>query len=523
MTAHSPNKPGDWFTGQDTGFFGGVEYFTPIDGLSLKFDYSSFRYDAETQGTDFDAPEPWSVGLNYKPKPWIDLGIAAQGTEKIMARISFQGLMQNWRKQNAQEKNRTPLRAFRTDLSLPGKMETDAIGDDIYLFDAASIASKSEATLLLKDNISSPHQLRDAAIHMANNAGQNVEQIVIKPMRLGLRGPSIKLMRSDLEAALARKTGSAEEIWQHTEFDANEETPGMFDLKRPSQYGYGLNDFYFTFDNRLSLSEEDSGTLYRSALLIKHQAPDFFGLIDNFATLRVNLKNNLTGLHKVRPIPFPPVRGDVELFAQRVLTIENLFSAYTHSFKPDLHLSLMGGYLEEMYAGAGGEILYRPFESRFSFGAESWLALKRNPLAPFNAGLTGDYILTGHLNGWYELPEWDAALHATVGRYLAGDTGASLGLQKEFNNGAKLESYITVTNKSDDDIFGGKTNVMNGVRLTMPLGGFKHMPRNAQARLNVEPMGRENGQRLENPLPLYELTQPFTLKHMQDHWDDVTY
>jgi hypothetical protein len=517
-----PNKPKDWFTGEEAGIFGGIEYFTPIDGLSLKLDYSSYRYEAEEAATDFKAPAPWSVGLNYKPKPWIDLGIAAQGTDKIMARISLQGLLQNWRRQDAQHENKTPLRPFRTELSLPSQMEEDAARNKIYVFDAEDKEHIARAKLTLTDRLSAPRQIREAAIHMANNAGAKTEQLEISPIVLGLTGPSVKIMRRDLETANTKKSGSAEEIWHHTTFDTDAKTPGFFTLKRPQEYGYGLNRFSFLLDNQLSLAEDDSGTLYRSSFLVGHQAPGLFGFIDNFASLRINLKNNLDGLLAVRPIPLLPVRGDVALFAERGLALDTLYSAYTHSLRSDLHLSLMGGYLEEMYAGVGGEILYRPFESRFSFGVESWLALKRDPYTFLNSGLYGLKTFTGHVNGWYELPYWDTALHASAGRYLGGDTGGSLGLEKRFENGAKLESYLTVTNQSDADAFGGTTNIMNGVRLTLPLGGFKYAPPNADVRLRVEPLGRENGQRLNNPLPLRDLTEPFTLKHMQDNWSEIT-
>ena len=37
----------NWFTGKEIGFFGGVEYFTPLKGLSIKADYGANRYVSE--------------------------------------------------------------------------------------------------------------------------------------------------------------------------------------------------------------------------------------------------------------------------------------------------------------------------------------------------------------------------------------------------------------------------------------------------------------------------------------------
>ena len=91
-----PNIPGDWFTGNNAGFFGGVEYFTPVNGLSLKLDYGADRWVAEKAAFDYNAPAPWSAGVNYAPKPWINLGAAIVGGQKFMAPLSLQDNLAHW-------------------------------------------------------------------------------------------------------------------------------------------------------------------------------------------------------------------------------------------------------------------------------------------------------------------------------------------------------------------------------------------------------------------------------------------
>ena len=63
LSSENPNTMKNWFTGEDIGFFGGVEYFLPafknIDGVSLKADWGADRYIIEQQNIDgFDAPDP---------------------------------------------------------------------------------------------------------------------------------------------------------------------------------------------------------------------------------------------------------------------------------------------------------------------------------------------------------------------------------------------------------------------------------------------------------------------------------
>ena len=46
------------------GFFGGVEWRTPVDGLTLKAEYSSDGYEREQQGplADFERKSPVNFG-----------------------------------------------------------------------------------------------------------------------------------------------------------------------------------------------------------------------------------------------------------------------------------------------------------------------------------------------------------------------------------------------------------------------------------------------------------------------------
>ena len=147
-----------------------------------------------------------------------------------------------------------------------------------------------------------------------------------------------------------------------------------------------FTNVFIKLDTQASLSEEDSGTLYRTSLVTGLQAPDLFGWVDNFLSLRLNLHDNLHRLDDLRPRVILPVRSDIDRFAKRTFAIDTAYSAFTHSFHSDLHLSLMGGYLEEMYGGAGGEILYRPHNARWAIGAESFLAFKRDPETSLNLG-----------------------------------------------------------------------------------------------------------------------------------------
>lgn len=520
-----PNGPEDWFTGEDIGLFAGLEYFTPVRGLSVKLDWGVDRYSAEKQSFNFDAPVPWSLGVSYQTPPWKDIdaniSLAAQGMDRIMARFTLKSNLMHHKDRLADADHTQNFRPFRTDLALPNRMNMSALRDGQLLYHTKTVDTHTAQTHLVSaPDVPLPYQLGRAAIHMSNHAGPAVESLTIMPTNMGLRGPNIHLLRRDFERALAHHQGSTQEVWQNAAFEYPQ--TGFFKkLKRPAEIHSAPDNFHLTLDNHLSLSEEDSGVLYRTGVLASYRGPHLFGFVDQGYALRLNIRDNLEKLPVLRPVQNGSGRSNVHEFADQALALDQSWLAFTHTLKPDLHMAVTGGYLEEMYAGLGGEILYRPFRSRWAVGAELWDVAKRDPDTRFNLGITSRHGITGHLNAWYDLPWQDVTLYGKFGRYLAGDTGASIGLEKQFKNGLSLSGYVTISNQADTDLFGGTTHADHGLRLSVPLGGYKYVPENISAKIRTSPLGRAIGQTIEKPLSLYAETEIFSYPHMVQHWDRI--
>lgn len=527
LDGEMPAGPEDWFTGEEIGLFGGIEYFTPIKGLSLKADIGGDRFEAEKAAFNYDPTDIWSAGLNYHTDRWkvadIDASIAAHGTDRIMARLSLSQNIANWPDRNANRKaNRQALAPNRTN-NQPNTshIEKQAEADNINLQRTSINDQEIHARLTLKGHASTPQQIGDAAIHIANNAGPDIEKITLTPGFLGLEGHSVTIMRRDLENALAFKRGSAQEIWHNADITDNT----AINAKKRSRFddiNRGFLPFTLTLDYQFSLAEEDRGILHRTSLISKIFLPRKTGYLDYGAALRLNLSDNLNHLDDFRTKVALPVRSNVDDFANSAISLDQAFTAFTHSVRSDLHVSAMIGYLEEMYGGTGGEILYRPLGKRFTLGAESFLAFKRDPETTLDLGYNGDTVLTAHLNASYDIPRHNINLTGKIGRFLAEDFGAQIGFRKDFKNGARLDGYLTLSDTADFDLFGGTTHADHGLRLTLPLGGVPHMPNYANVSITSSPFGRDIGQSINNPLPLYEVTQPLSLPHLVQHWDDIT-
>ena len=58
LDGEAPSTSENWFTGDHIGLFAGIEYTTPIDGLSIKADYGADRYSAELAANNYNRPAP---------------------------------------------------------------------------------------------------------------------------------------------------------------------------------------------------------------------------------------------------------------------------------------------------------------------------------------------------------------------------------------------------------------------------------------------------------------------------------
>lgn len=518
LDGEEPNRPENWFTGADIGFFGGVEYFPPaIDGLSLKADWGADRYIVEKALSDFDPPDPWAVGVNFAPTPWVSIGAALVGGEKLMGQLSLQSPVQQWLGKS--HKNTPPhyMRPYRTGLALPAEITLAAGRDDINLYETRIDPQSASAMLLLDPHLPAPLQLGRAARHMSNHAGEHAEELRLTPLSYGLEGAEIGIQRRDLEQALVQQSGSPQEIWRNVNFVSKAEGK---DLLRDRFNAFDVHRLRLILDNEVSLSEEDSGLLYRTALIVEETRK----LSEHLwlgGGVRINAADNLHHLRDYRPRAILPVRSNVDEFAARTIAVERSFISWMTTVKPDLHVSLTGGMLEEMYGGFGGEVLYRPFGKTFAIGAEAYQVFKRDPYTDLNLGFNGDHLLTGHLQAWYEFPDSDLTVQARLGRYLAADIGGTLALQKRLHNGAAIEAFVTATDAADFDIFGSTTHLYSGLKFRLPLGNVKYIPEGSEVRVAAAPLGRDTGQALDAPIKLYEISEPLSYRHIAQHWTGI--
>lgn len=402
-------------------------------------------------------------------------------------------------------------------MNLPAEMELSAERSDVILHDTQASYTRAQGHLEIPSNLSTPQAMGLALPHINNHAGETIEALEVRPTYKGLKGPLIRINRRDITQTLGHQSGSPQEIWRNIEWNPDEPDDMTLSGRQKTTYD---RDIRLILDQQVSLSEEDHGILRRTSILLDGQSASSFGLIGGMG-LRLNLSDNLGHLDEYRFASPLPVRSNVADFADNRVGLEHAYGGFARSLTPDLHIATAAGYLEEMYAGFGGDILYRPFRSTWAIGAEGWLALKRDPYTSLNMGLSGDRVFTGHLKAYYEFPETDTTAEARIGRYLNEDIGGTLVLNQRFAHGLNVRGFVTATDQSDFDVFGGTTNLYAGLELTMPIGNIPVIPQNTSLRIKAAPFGRDTGQAIENPVDLYSMTEPLSYRHISEYWNDV--
>lgn len=199
----------------------------------------------------------------------------------------------------------------------------------------------------------------------------------------------------------------------------------------------------------------------------------------------------------------PRVRSDYALYAREGRTsIPALYAERIWNPAPDVFARLTGGWLEPMFAGISGEVLWRPVGRGFALGLDINHVVQRQYDGLF--GALGYNVTTGHLSLYADLPVWNTYAVLRGGRYLAGDWGGTIELGRRFDSGIEVGGFATFTNVPFSRF--GEGSFDKGIYVRVPFDFFGLSTR-SRASLNVRPVQRDGGQRLVVDNPLWDVAR----------------
>ena len=258
---------------------------------------------------------------------------------------------------------------------------------------------------------------------------------------------------------------------------------------------------------------------------------------DPGSPLRAHLGVELSGRYEISPslsisgVIQQPLIGDLgtdsvsDSVIQHVRSDENIYAnadgplikrlTLDHYFRPtsNLYGRISAGYLERMYGGISGELLWKPVDSRFGLGLEMNYAKQRDFDQQF--GFQDYSVTTGHVSAYYEFGN---GFHGQVdvGKYLAGDLGVTVALDREFKNGWKVGAFATLTDVPFSDF--GKGSFDKGIRFTIPLSWSSGRPTQRVTNTVIRPSTRDGGARLGIEGRLYDLVRGFHDTGLKNRW-----
>ncbi|WP_170413355.1 YjbH domain-containing protein [Ruegeria arenilitoris] len=230
--------------------------------------------------------------------------------------------------------------------------------------------------------------------------------------------------------------------------------------------------------------------------------------------LRLPILSTLDDSTRVSDSPLPHVRSDWAIYARESnLRIEHMTGEYLWRPGTNLYARTTLGYLETMFGGLSAELLWYPTNSRLALGAEANYAVQRDFDVLF--GFQDYSVATGHVSAYYDLPgEYHAQVD--VGRYLAGDYGATFTLDREFNNGFKVGAFFTLTNVSSEEF--GEGSFDKGIRLEIPVSWLTGRPSRNKIAQTIRPVLRDGGARLHVRNRLYGVTREARAQDLSRGW-----
>jgi hypothetical protein len=153
-----------------------------------------------------------------------------------------------------------------------------------------------------------------------------------------------------------------------------------------------------------------------------------------------------------------------------------------------------------MFGGIGGEVLYRPFNKKYSIGLSAHKVKQRGYKQRFSFR---DYeTFTGHLGMYYDFPKGISG-QLLIGKYLAGDKGATMDLSRRFGSGFTLGVFATKTDMPKE-IF-GEGSFDKGFYFSIPTQLFYTDYRTGAISFGLHPLTKDGGALLNQHNSLFSI------------------
>lgn len=524
-----------FFRGEKSSIFAGIVYRPPISGLTLKAELDGNNYQQEPLSNNQKVKSPINLGATYSFNNAVDLSLAFERGNKAMLQLVFSENLKTGRdfpKSDPLPVTVAPINnALSTatnnkypSASISQTIEnvTKALSNNGFKVDNISVdLGETLITAYVSQNRWRNLALAAgrAARIIANNTPPNFSQFHINNLDEGVVTADFFLQRKDLVLAESGES-SAEEMmlnsnkWQSAISESSTKVDNQSFIN-PDRYP--AFDWNWSLNLRQHIGGPDNPYFYQIFLQVNGNWQIAKGL-SLYGAFNANIINNFSGLKNPSNSQLPHVRSDIKEYLQQGKnSVARLQADYVVKPADDTYAKISAGLLEEMYAGFGIEMLYRPNNERWSIGANIYEVQQRDYRQRFD--LLNYRVNTGHIEWTYRLPFYNINANVSAGQYLAGDRGVTLGFSRELNNGVSFGVWTTKTNVSAAEF--GEGSFDKGIFISVPLDRISFQSSRNMMNFSWRPLTRDGGQKLSIGKPLKSLLDNTDSDSLNTQWPSV--
>ena len=520
----TPNSD-QWFRGEAAPF-AGVEYKVN-DSWTLKAEYSSDGYlieDGERGLIERDSP--FNFGVEYQRGKNVRLGVYSLGGSEVA--LAFHVILDPKSRATGGIVGAAPapVKARPTRASDPEAYD----GGWVSQGDAGPILRKNLAKRLAADGIAIENlsytattvqiRIRNGRIDAGSQAigrtaralshvmPASVEVFEIVPVVNGIGASKVTIRRSDLEAL------------EYTADNATllRDRVTVTDAGPLPAYSLGDEDLYPKFRWSLKpvvrLSEPMKGDVGLRLSASYDIAPGFV----LSGSIYKQVASNRDGA-SVSSSTLPHVRSDGSRYNEfGDPALERLTFAWFARPGENLYSRVTVGYLERMHAGISGEVLWKPVDSQLALGAELNYTKQRDTDGGLGFSEYDYDVVTGYLSAYYDFGNGYLG-QLDVGRYLAGDVGATISVDRVFANGWRVGAFATFTDVSADEF--GEGGFDKGIRFTIPFNWALGTDTRRGFGMTLRPKGGDGGARVDVDDRIYDSIREYHTDGLDPDWGRV--
>lgn len=518
-----------FFRGQNVGVFGGVEWQSPIEGLSFKAEYSTDDYKREQQSpaSTFTPESQFNFGAEYRVREGITVGgyymygselglnvaISANPLKPLIPPDFGTGpLPVNARPANAPMGTTWATNpAARDQLAVALEQILRAEGMQLNSFIADPDGRAVDVAITNLRFQSDPKSLGRTTRVLAAGLPASVETFRITMVQDDLRTSTIIINRSDFEAEINRPN-AGELSWENVEVvGATAFAPA--DSWVPGAYP----DFEWSIVPAPFLTLLTPGDPIRLGLNV--DASGTINIMPGLSATAVVSQPLLNIPSDPGPSEstLPHVRSDApRYYSDYDPKLPQLSLDYLFKINPSTYGRASVGLLERMFGGVGGEVLWKPVDQNWGIGADiNWVA-QRNYGDPFGFDYYNYDVITGHASVYWDTGFYDLEAQVDAGRYLAGDWGGTLTLTRRFPNGWAVGGYFTLTDVTEEDF--GEGSFDKGVFVEVPFRWTVPFETRANNAISLTSVSRDGGAQLDISNALYPIVRNYDRNRLSRNW-----